>query len=90
MSVRDTQTPTPAPPTVTPYPGLWQVALGAVLAVLAPLAGFLGGTLAGPGQDAVNVDSLLAWLIGGLGVGGVGVLIALLGGLRLHRATRGG
>jgi uncharacterized membrane protein len=89
MSVRETHVHRATEPPAT-YPGMWQVALGAVLAVLAPLAGFLGGTLAGPGRDAVNVDSLLAWLIGGLGVGGVGVLIALSGGLRWHRASRGG
>jgi len=68
--------------------GIWQVALGVVLAVLAPLAGFLGGTMAGPSDTVVDVDPLLAWLIGGLCVGGIGVLIAFLGGLRWHRANR--
>jgi hypothetical protein len=69
--------------------GLWLVGLGAVLAVLAPLAGFLGGTIAGPGAEVFDVDALLAWLIGGLLVGGVGVLVALFGGLRWYQANRG-
>jgi uncharacterized membrane protein len=90
MSVRETHDHAATQPPAATYPGMWQVALGAVLAVLAPLAGFLGGTLAGPGEDSVSVDSLLAWLIGGLCVGGIGVLIALGGGLRFHRANRGG
>lgn len=68
--------------------GLWQVALGAVLAVLAPLAGFLGGSMQGSSGTAVDVDPLLAWLIGGLAVGGIGVVIACLGGLRWHRSNR--
>lgn len=78
----------PAEPAETDMRGMWQVALGAVLAVLAPLAGFLGGTLAGPSDTVVDVDPLLAWLIGGLAVGGIGVLVAFLGGLRWHRANR--
>ena len=69
--------------------GLWQVGLGGVLAVLAPLAGFLGGTMAGPGDEIFDIDALLAWLIGGLLVGGVGVLVAILGGLRWYRANQG-
>jgi hypothetical protein len=69
--------------------GLWQVGLGAVLAVLAPLAGFLGGTMAAPGDEIFDVEALLAWLIAGLLVGGIGVLVAILGGLRWFRANRG-
>ena len=75
-------------PPETDMRGMWQVALGAALAVLAPLAGFLGGTMAGPSDTVVDVDPLLAWLIGGLAVGGVGVFVAILGGLRWHRANR--
>jgi uncharacterized membrane protein len=69
--------------------GLWQVALGAILAVLAPLAGFLGGTLAVRSGAAVDVEPLLAWLTGGLGLGGVGLVITGLGAVRWHRANRG-
>jgi len=68
--------------------GLWQVALGSALAVLAPLAGFLGGTVQGPPEAGADIDPLLAWLIAGLALGGAGVVIALLGGLRWHRAQR--
>jgi len=77
-----------ADPAEADMQGVWQVALGATLAVLAPLAGFLGGTLAGPSDTVVDVDPLLAWLIGGLAVGGVGVYLTCLGGLRWHRANR--
>jgi hypothetical protein len=69
--------------------GLWLVALGGALAVLAPLAGFLGGTIAGPGAEVFDVEALLAWLIVGLLVGGAGVAVAFLGGMRWYRANRG-
>ncbi len=69
--------------------GLWLVALGGALAVLAPLAGFLGGTIAGPGAELFDVEALLAWLIAGLLLGGAGVAIAFLGGMRWYRANRG-
>ena len=68
--------------------GMWLVVLGSVLAILAPLAGFLGGTIVGSSGVDSEMDPLLLWLIVGLGVGGVGVLIAFLGGLRWHRGNR--
>ena len=67
--------------------GMWQVILGAAVAVLAPLAGFLGGTIAGP-TGSGQIDTVLAWLISGIFVGGGGALVALIGGLRWHRHLR--
>ena len=71
-----------------PLAGLWQVLLGAALAVLAPLFGFLGGTAGGTDGPDDKVDTLLAWMIGGLFLGGLGALVAILGGLRLYQQSR--
>jgi hypothetical protein len=71
-----------------PLAGLWQVMLGAALAVLAPLFGFLGGTAGGTEGPDDKVDTLLAWMIGGLFLGGLGTLVAILGGLRLYQQSR--
>jgi uncharacterized membrane protein len=68
--------------------GMWQVILGAAVAVLAPLAGFLGGTMAGSQDPDERVDALLAWMVGGIIVGGIGALVALVGGLRWHHNIR--
>ena len=72
-----------------PLHGLWQVLLGAALAVLAPLFGFLGGTAGGTDGPDDKVDTLLAWMIGGLFLGGLGALVAILGGLRMYQQSRG-
>jgi hypothetical protein len=69
---------------------MWLIVLGVLLAILAPLGGFLGGTMVGSSGVDSEMDPLLLWLIGGLGVGGIGVLIACVGGLRWHRANRHG
>lgn len=69
-------------------PGVWMVVFGAVLAVLAPLAGFLGGTKVGSSGAGQDVDALLLWLITGLGVGAAGALLAVVGMLRWTRASR--
>ncbi|MFD1505985.1 hypothetical protein ACFSBG_09920 [Georgenia yuyongxinii] len=69
--------------------GLRAVVLGAVLAVLAPLFGFLGGTMAGAPTDTAAVDPIYLWLWAGLVLGGVGAVVAFVGGLRLLRANRG-
>lgn len=56
--------------------------LGAAVAVLAPLFGFLGGTMVGSSSTTEEVDPLVLWLIGGLVVGGIGGLVAIIGVLR--------
>lgn len=64
--------------------------IGALVAVLAPLAGFLGGTVVAQpdSADTSAVDPLYLWLFAGLVIGGVGALVAFLGGLRWVRANR--
>jgi hypothetical protein len=65
-------------------PGFWMTILGVVLAVLAPLAGFLGGSSTG----AVTRENALGiWLIIGLVAGGIGVLLAFLGAQKWWQAT---
>lgn len=68
--------------------GLRMLVLGALVTVLAPLAGFLGGSIVGESQDH-RIDPLAIWLFGGLVVGGIGAVIAFVGGLRWVQANRG-
>lgn len=66
-------------------PGFWMIVLGCGLAFLAPLGGFLGGTIWATGTD---LSTLSFWLVGGLLIGGIGVLIAGTGGMRWMAARR--
>lgn len=68
-------------------PGFWMTVLGSILAVLAPLAGFLGGSTTGA-ATAERSATLGVWLSVGLIVGGLGVLIAFVGGTRWWRAAQ--
>lgn len=68
-------------------PGLWRVLLGIGVAALAPLFGFLIGGSAGMTDDRANDPKFLALSIG-IMVGGVGVLVAITGGMRLWRHFR--
>lgn len=65
-------------------PGQWMTILGLIVAVLAPLAGFLGGSSTGA---VARENALGVWLITGLVIGGLGVLVAFIGGQRWWRAT---
>jgi len=65
-------------------PGQWMTTLGLIVAVLAPLAGFLGGSSTGA---VARANALGVWLITGLVIGGLGVLLAFVGGQRWWRAT---
>ena len=77
-------TSAPAP---DPSKGLRSVVLGSLLAVLAPLGGFLGGSMAGTSGPLDDVDPLFIWLFVGMVVGGIGVAIAIRGGLQWVRAN---
>lgn len=65
-------------------PGLWLVLIGAVVAVLAPLFGFLIGTALGPDTNG-DLSPLLVGLLIGILVGGLGAGLALAGGWRIYR-----
>lgn len=71
-------------------PGLWTLILGFSIAVLAPLFGFLVGSSLGSGDGDADIDPIYLALFVGVLIGGVGVLIALVGGRRLYRDRRDG
>ena len=60
-------------------PGWWMVIGGTVLAALAPLFGFLIGSMVGEG-DGEGMDPIQLWLLLGFLLGAVGVGMALMGG----------
>jgi hypothetical protein len=68
--------------------GLRQVVLGAVLTVLAPLAGFLFGSIVGPDKQMGDFDVLFVSMFLGLAVGGIGAVVTVLGCLRWFRGSR--
>jgi hypothetical protein len=68
--------------------GIRMMVLGAVLAVLAPLGGFLAGSIVGPSRSMGDFDAMFVWMFAGLLVGGVGAVVVLLGLLRWSHATR--
>jgi len=69
-------------------PGFWMTALGVVVAALAPLFGFLFGVMSG--RSDTGMFSPLYWgLFTGVIIGGVGVLAAVAGGVRLWRHHQG-
>lgn len=72
------------PVELTPAPrGLWMVLLGASVAALAPLFGFLVGVMVGPDYQA-PLPPIYGGLLFGFIVGGLGVLAAAVGGRRLY------
>lgn len=57
--------------------GLAILLIGGIIALISPVIAFLVGTYA---------DTQVAlWLLVGIGVGAVGVVVTILGGLRLHK-----
>ena len=68
-------------------PGLSPLILGVVIAALAPLFGFLIGSLMGPADDGATFLPIYWGLFGGVVIGGIGLVIALVGGMKLWRHT---
>ncbi|GEO93371.1 MULTISPECIES: hypothetical protein [Kocuria] len=67
--------------------GIKMAILGGSAMVLAPLFGFLGGTMTGVGSNTGGPDPLAVWLLGGMIVGGIGGIITILGLLRWTRSS---
>lgn len=93
MTSHDTDSlhvPTPGRPIVLEplAPGLWTMITGAVVAVLAPLFGFLVGTMLGPGDGRADLNPIQVGLIIGIILGGLGVALALWGGMRVFHHSR--
>jgi len=65
------------------------IVIGAIVALLAPLAGFLGGTMVGSSGTVGEFDPLFVWLFLGMVVGGIGAVVAITGALRWNRANHG-
>lgn len=86
----DQVTITPGRPVrlVPTAPGFWMTVLGVCIAALSPLLGFLIGTMSGRPDGEVMLDPLYWGLFGGVVIGGIGVLLAVLGGVRLWRGRR--
>lgn len=63
--------------------------IGALVALLAPLAGFLGGTMVGSSGSGDDLDPLFLWLFVGMVIGGIGGVVAIIGALRWNRANHG-
>jgi hypothetical protein len=69
-------------------PGVHRLVGGAIIAVLAPLFGFLGGSVSGADTTGEKIGTLYYWLVAGLVIGSIGAVIAFMGGLRLQRSLR--
>lgn len=90
MSTED-QVPAPGRPVrlVPTPPGFWLTLIGVALAAIAPLFGFLIGSTLGSTSDDGLLSPLYWGLFIGVVIGGIGVLMAVFGGLRIWRNSRG-
>ena len=88
-TARDT-IPAPGRPVrlVPVAPGFWMTTLGVCIAALAPLFGFLIGVMNGRPQGEVILGPLYWGLFTGVVIGGMGVLLAVAGGVRLWRHNK--
>jgi len=68
--------------------GLRRLVMGGVIAVLAPLFGFLGGSMVGGRSPGTELDPMFAWMFAGLAIGAVGAFVAFWGALRWVQANR--
>ncbi|WP_127129927.1 hypothetical protein [Georgenia sp. SYP-B2076] len=69
-------------------PGVHRIIVGTVIAVLAPLFGFLVGSMTGATSQRDALQGLYLWLVGGIVLGGIGAMVAFVGALRLLRSRR--
>ena len=69
-------------------PGMWGVVLGVALGVLAPLGGFLIGSILGPGALGAPIAPMFLSLFVGIVIGALGILAAMFAGYRLVRHLR--
>lgn len=93
--VPESRSDSPPPPgrpiTLVPLPrGSWRLLLGAGLALLGPLFGFLIGSSMGPGDRTADMSPLQLALFVGFAIGGLGILVALTGARRLYLDRRAG
>lgn len=80
----------PPPPTEQDRTrGLRSIVIGAMVALLAPVFGFLGGTMVGSSGPFDDLDPLFLWLFVGMVIGGTGGVVAIMGALRWHQANHG-
>ncbi|MEQ4304632.1 hypothetical protein ABNF97_25180 [Plantactinospora sp. B6F1] len=71
---------------LTPVPrGVWLVVLGGGVTALAPLFGFLVGSILGTEDETLGMSSIFLFLFLGFLVAGVGIGIAILGVRRILR-----
>ncbi|MCM3661786.1 hypothetical protein M3148_12425 [Georgenia satyanarayanai] len=70
-------------------PGFWRLVLGIGTAALAPLFGFLVGSITGSQEAAVEMNPQYWGLFGGFVLGGLGLGMAMLGVRRLWSHYRG-
>lgn len=71
-------------------PGFWMTVLGVCIAALAPLFGFLLGSMLARPEGDVMFDAVYTGLFVGVIIGGIGVALAVWGGVRLWRHTHRG
>lgn len=77
------------PIVLVPMPaGSWWVLLGLGLAGLGPLFGFLAGSMVGTGADGQSFSPIYTYLFIGMVIGGLGVAMAGVGGLKLYRGWK--
>lgn len=77
------------PVVLVPAPGgLWWILLGGMLAILAPMFGFLIGTMVGENAAGSSFTPVYMGLFIGVLIGSVGVLVAMAGGWKLYKANR--
>ena len=75
--------------TLTPVPpGVWLIVGGGIVAALAPMFGFLIGSVIGSTTDKSDLSPIYLFLFGGIAVGGLGVGAVLLGARRVIQDRR--